>query len=123
MYAQEQCVLHSTIIGFECGTGKTVTSLGLVATSTTQKMSQAQDENSKVTYRPTLIICPAASIEVWHQDQQKFFSKTLVMHQFYGTAKSVSSARKSILIEGGSDQLNEFVKGLDPNDPKVSLSP
>ena len=62
MHHQENNSIHNDILVMKCVLGKTVTTLGLVVTSTTQKMKLAEDGDEDIIYQPSLIILPDVSV-------------------------------------------------------------
>jgi SNF2 family DNA or RNA helicase len=121
MYRQEQDAPHGSLIAKECGTGKTVSTLTLIAAAAqkTKLYNMANPSNPKP-FRATLIVVPANSIEVWMADITKFFKNRLHVYQYYGSPSFVSADRQKVLICGQPEsELNPLLKKLDPNAIKV----
>ena len=123
IHQQEQKIYHFALVALDCGLGKTLTTLVFIISSTRERARHnALHPDKTKKFKATLVLCPADTIEVWHQNIEKFFpKKPLKIYQFYGTPKTVPASRLSNLIST-INELNIFLKDLDPLNPQVSLS-
>lgn len=120
MQLQEDGPFGGGVLANDCGSGKTLTTLNLIAESTDR---QTRDDGDDAKYAPTLIICPAPSIDVWYKDWSTFFSDDITFYQFYGNKTSIKDkTRHPHLAPSTAEELVEFIKQMDPKDPKVSES-
>ncbi|RDL30724.1 uncharacterized protein BP5553_10069 [Venustampulla echinocandica] len=119
MLMQELSVIRASILASDCGTGKTVTALGLVVAAAGAKETSNKGLDNPTPYRPTLIITPTQSIDVWYADMQKFYPDCLSMYQFYDTSHTVDSSRATFLIDPSAEELTAFLDKLDLADPKT----
>jgi SNF2 family DNA or RNA helicase len=122
--AQERTAIKGSIVALACGLGKTATTLGAIDISASKKEKwNAENPTQKKQYRATLIVVPGAAVPVWQADVDKFFGKDhFAVHQYYGTraqAQLVQSADN--ILPKSKAELNDFLHGLDPEDPKVCI--
>lgn len=121
MLYMEESILRGGINASDCGTGKTVTCLGLIEHSA-RLQAEAMIEGESV-FRPTLVACPSQLIDVWYDDWNKFFNgpDRLVLKQFYGSEATITNpARKATLLGTRVKHLIEYLQGLDPTDPATA---
>lgn len=112
---------HGCIVGLACGLGKTLTTLLQIMGSVKQQQAQ-QAAGQEVHYAATCIQCPAASVEVWMADIERFCPNVFQVYQFYGTTSTVTNQKrqKNLVDPAIVDTLNDILNKLDSEDPKVS---
>lgn len=112
---------HGCIVGLACGLGKTLTTLLHIMSSVKQQKAE-QDAGEEVQYAATCIQCPAASVEVWMADIDRFCPRVFKVYQFYGTNTTVTNTKrqKDLVDPPSIERLNEILDKLDPTDPQVS---
>ena len=124
MLSMENGVLQGGINACDCGTGKTVTCLGLIEQSANQ-MAKAMEAGDlgEPTFRPTLVACPSQLIDVWYDDWNRFFngSGRLVFKQFYGSEAIITNpVRKGTLLGTKLKDLTKYLETLDQSDPATA---
>lgn len=120
MKNQEETSYHASLLAYDCGLGKTLTTLLFIHQSARHKAKARAENATNEIFRATLLIVPAPSIDVWHADKDKFFGEELTLRQFYGNDRNISINQASTLITGDANDLQEYLNGLDPSNPKVS---
>ena len=121
MLYMEEGILRGGINASDCGTGKTVTCLGLIEHSA-RLQAEAMIEGESV-FRPTLVACPSQLINMWYDDWNKFFNgpDRLVLKQFYGSkATTTNLVRKATLLGTRVKDLIKYLQGLDLTDPAIA---
>jgi len=117
MLSMENGVLQGGINACDCGTGKTVTCLGLIEQAANQmaKAMEAGDLDEPA-FRPTLVACPSQLIDVWYDDWNRFFNGLgrLVFRQFYGSEATITNpVRKGTLLGTKLKDLTKYLEALD----------
>ncbi|KAJ4397493.1 hypothetical protein N0V93_001723 [Gnomoniopsis smithogilvyi] len=98
-------ILRGCINANPCGTGKTME--GLAAIYFLAKRNAAPKKSS---YKPALILCPAAAMKSWQRDYNRYFRQgnLLTLHVFNGRGA------------GSADIIRDAIESLDSNDPNTS---
>jgi SNF2 family DNA or RNA helicase len=124
MLSMEDGVLGGGINACDCGTGKTVTCLGLIEQSAKGLADAVAAGTVDVPYfRPTLVACPSQLVDVWYDDWNRFFngSDRLVFKQFYGSEAIITNpVRKATLLGTKLRDLKDYLAALDPSDPATA---
>src|SRR5277367_5037724 len=122
MLSMENSVLGGGINACDCGTGKTVTCLGLVQLSAV-RMANAAGQLDEPDFRPTLVTCPSQLVDVWYDDWNRFFNgpDRLVLKQFYGSEAVITNpVRKATLLGTRLIDLTDYLDSLDQSDPATA---
>jgi hypothetical protein len=124
MLLMEESLLRGGINASDCGTGKTVTCLGLIEQSAKfQAEAVAAGTLVNHAYKPTLVACPSQLVDVWYEDWNQFFSGPgrLVLKQFYGSEAIITNpARKATLLGTKLEHLTHYLRTLDPFYPATA---
>jgi SNF2 family DNA or RNA helicase len=124
MLMMEESLLRGGINASDCGTGKTVTCLGIIEQSAKlQAEAVAAGTLVNHTYKPTLVACPSQLVDVWYDDWNQFFSgpDRLVLKQFYGSEAIITNpTRKATLLGTMLEHLTHYLKTLDPLAPATA---
>jgi SNF2 family DNA or RNA helicase len=117
---------HASIIKVACGLGKTLSAILALYAMNRHKQARdreelARDPRHVPHYKPTLILVPSPSVDVWIKDFDRFFPGVFTLHMFYGTETSIKDTeRQKILVTPGTiARLNEIEASLDPTNPQV----
>jgi SNF2 family DNA or RNA helicase len=74
----EDSFLRGNVVADDCGLRKTILTLFHIYHRYQEQMARYADDG-KGLFRPTLIVCPAALIDVWYNEWQQLFNGKLLL--------------------------------------------
>ncbi|KAK3081783.1 hypothetical protein LTS18_002789 [Coniosporium uncinatum] len=72
----------------------------------------------KPPYKPTLILCPSNAFLAWKGDIKKYFPG-IKLYTWFGAPNKAKASEAATMIGNAPENLEAFVKGLDPNNPET----
>lgn len=119
MQSNEDSHVGGGIIADDCGLGKTALALSHIYLSWKEQVRLSEQPGSTVEFRPTLILCPATVVNVWHSEWDAHFSSKLDYLQYYGHKQQYDATREPYILPSNTRDLIEMLtKDYPPNKPR-----
>lgn len=116
MRNQENGPVKGGMVSDDSGTGKTILALLFLAKQA-EKIAAEHKAGKEVDCRPTLVICPSSTLEIWLSEWRSHFQGCLNLRLLYGSPKVEEDAGRSCVMLPSNvlQAYREIVTTMDRN--------
>jgi SNF2 family DNA or RNA helicase len=120
---QEDGPIRGGLIADACGIGKTIQMLSVIAlTLEWTKHDVKTHPELKIAYRPTLVLCPSAVVEVWFSEIRKHFPQLKAYRWFEHAEKQNLAHIRDATLPTKAEELKHWMKEKLPQDNINSIA-